>query len=127
MGGRGGLSGKECERQEGRKGGKERMKEERRTLLVSKTSRGRGLSENGGRLGEVCLVSVPAGGILAVCEAFADSQLHQQATGVSHVEPRSCSSAEADPVPVGPQTSSLRALSVAFRARVYTEERSKGR
>lgn len=41
------LTGKECERKEGRKGGRERKKEGTRTLLVSKTSRarGRGVSE----------------------------------------------------------------------------------
>lgn len=44
------LSREECERKEGRKGGREEgegRKKERRTLLVSKTSRarGRGVSE----------------------------------------------------------------------------------
>lgn len=121
---------------EGRKGGREEgegRKKERRTLLVSKTSRarGRGVRKGTGggvgwrRVDEVCLVSVPAGGILAVCEAFTDSQLHQQATGVSHIELRSCSSTEAASVLVGSQNHRLHPLSVEHThyALIYTQRK----
>lgn len=71
------------------------------------------------------MVSVPAGGILAVCEDFTDSQLHQQATGVSHIELRSCSSAEAASVLVGSQTHRLHPLSVEHThyALIYTQRK----
>ena len=64
------LRGKECERKEGREGGKEGTRV-RVQDKQSQRERERGECRKGGEewLEEVCLVFVPACGTLAVCEA----------------------------------------------------------